>query len=87
MQLTITITEEQQLALDHVVYDIEDWVTNFIAERARTATDEIVKLTVDRCLSSGLAVPGTRTAIMQLAYAQNWIDRAQTRTQAQAVHT
>lgn len=80
MQLNITLTEEQQLALEYVVYDIEDWATNFIAERARSATDEIVKLAVEKCLSQGIAVPETKKTIIELAYSRGWIVSAINRT-------
>jgi len=80
MQLIINITEEQQLALDYVVYNIEDWATNFITERARSAADEIVKLTVDQCLSQSIAVPSSRKEIIELAYTQGWVSSAKIRT-------
>ena len=80
MNYTITLTEEEQLALEYVMYDIEDWIENFTKERARVATDEIVKLTVEKCLANNVPIPGSKLDMIKLAYEQDWIDTAKNRT-------
>ena len=80
MNYTITLTEEEQLALEFVMYDVSEWIENFTRDRARIATDEIVKLTVEKCLSNNIPVPGSKLDIIKLAYEQGWIRSAKVRT-------
>lgn len=80
MDYTIQITDEEKLALEYAVYDIEEWSLNCVKERARIAIDEIVKLTLEKCLETGTQMPGTKQEIVELAYAQGWIESAKTRT-------
>lgn len=80
MNYTINLTEEEQLALEFVMYDVSKWVENFTQDRARIATDEIVQLTVEKCLSNNVPIPGSKIDIIKLAYEQGWIQSARTRT-------
>lgn len=82
MEYTINISEEEQLALEHVMYDIEEWTHNFVQERARIAITDIVNLTVEKCLQQGVQVPSTKLDIIKLAYEQNWINNAKNVTDA-----
>jgi hypothetical protein len=80
MNYTINLTEQEQLALEFVMYDVSEWIENFTQDRARVATDEIVGLTVEKCLSNNVPVPGSKIDIIKLAYEQGWIQSAKTRT-------
>ena len=80
MNYTITLTETEKLAMEYVAYDPQDWVENAMKERARLATEEIVKIAVDKFLEAGQTIPGSREEIVAAAYANNWIQTAKYRT-------
>jgi hypothetical protein len=80
MNYTIELTETEKLALEYVAYDPQDWVENAMKERARLATEEIVKIAVDKFLEAGQTIPGSREEIVAAAYANNWIQTAKYRT-------
>lgn len=82
MEYTIIITEEEQLSLENIMYDVEDWTLNVVKERARLAGNDIVNLTVQKCLDEGIQIPSTRLDIIKLAYEQNWIINAKNATDA-----
>ena len=80
MNYTITLTETEKLAMEYVAYDPQDWVENAMKERARIATEEIVKLSVDKFLEAGQTIPGSREEIVAAAYANDWIQTAKNKT-------
>lgn len=64
MNITITLTETQYKGLAYIASSAEEWVNNIVAERARIANDEIVKLVVEHCLNNGEQIPATREEIV-----------------------
>lgn len=72
-QYTIDLTTSQDLALSSVVADQHDWITNFVIDRCRIATDEIVRITVEKCLETGIQLPGSKDEIVVLAFEKGWI--------------
>ena len=80
MNYTIELTETEKLAMEYVAYDPQDWVENAFKERARLATEEIVKIAVDKFLESNQTIPGSREEIVAAAYTNNWIQTAKYRT-------
>ena len=80
MNYTIELTETEKLAMEYVAYDPQDWVENAMKERARLATEEIVKIAVDKFLEANQTIPGSREEIVAAAYENNWIQTAKYRT-------
>ena len=80
MNYTIELTETEKLAMEYVAYDPQDWVENAMKERARLATEEIVKIAVDKFLEAGQTIPGSREEIVAAAYENGWIQTAKYRT-------
>jgi len=80
MNYTITLTETEKLAMEYVAYDPQDWVENVFKERARIATDEIVKIAIEKFLEANQTIPGSREEIVAAAYTNNWIQTAKYRT-------
>jgi hypothetical protein len=72
-QYTINLTTSQDLALSSVVADQQDWIINFVNDRCRVATDDIVKITVEKCLETGVQLPGSKDAIILLAFEKGWV--------------
>jgi hypothetical protein len=80
MNYTIELTETEKLAMEYIAYDPQDWVENAMKERARLATEEIVKIAVEKFLEANQTIPGSREEIVAAAYANNWIQTVKYRT-------
>ena len=80
---TITLTEAENKALSYAALSQNDWVQNAVHERCRIAIEEIVALTVQKCLETNTQIPGSKDAIVDLAFAQGWVKTAAQR-QAEA---
>jgi hypothetical protein len=50
MEITISITDVQKRALEHVMYDIKDWVQEAVEFRARVATEELLQEETQRLI-------------------------------------
>ena len=73
---TTTLTEAENKALSYVALAQQDWIHNAVHERCRIAIEEIVALTVQKCLETNTAIPGTKDAIVDLAFTQGWVKTA-----------
>jgi hypothetical protein len=80
---TITLTAAEDKALSYVALSQDGWVQNAVHERCRTAIEEIVTLTVQKCLETNTAIPGSKDAMVDLAFANGWVKTAAQR-QAEA---
>ena len=71
---TVGITTGEYKALQHVMIDQNDWITNALTNRARIASDEIVNLYTSYKIKKGEAITaiGT-TAVIEAAYAEGVI--------------
>lgn len=67
MEYTITLSQAQDKALRHVVYDPQDWIENAIFTRIQIAIDEIVNLEVERVTKERGELTGTKTDIVLAA--------------------
>jgi hypothetical protein len=71
--LLVKLTTAEHLALSYASYSQQDWIDNAIHERCRVAIEDIVALCVEQCLTSNIQVPGSKDAIVELAFARGWI--------------
>ncbi len=76
MNYTITLTAAEDAALSYVAFGRDDWIQNAVHERCRIAIEEIVGITVQKCLDNGVQLPGTKDAIVALAFEQGWVKTA-----------
>ena len=76
MEYTVTLTAAEDKALAAVALSQQDWIDNAVHERARVAIEEIVGLVVQKCLESGVSIPGSKDEMVELAYAQGWVKSA-----------
>ena len=67
MDYTITLTEAEDLALQYVAADPQDWIDNAATNRARIAIDEICDLYVKTKLESNQPLTATNKPDMVLA--------------------
>lgn len=75
-QYNITLTNAEDKALSYVALSQDDWIQNAAHERCRIAIDEIVAITVQKCLEAGAQIPGSKDEMVELAFAQGWVKTA-----------
>ena len=68
---TVGITTGEYKALQYVMIDQNDWITNALTNRARIASDEIVNLYTQFKINKGEAITAVgTTAVIEAAYAE-----------------
>jgi hypothetical protein len=80
---TITLTAAEDKALSYAAFAQQEWIDSAVHERCRVAIEEIVALTVQKCLETNTAIPGSKDAMVDLAFANGWVKTAAQR-QAEA---
>ena len=71
---TVGITTGEYKALQSVMVDQEEWIKNAIKNRARIASDEIVKEYTQFKINKGEAITAVgTTAVIEAAYAEGVI--------------
>ena len=71
---TVGITTGEYKALQYVMIDQNDWITNALKNRARIASDEIVNLYTQFKINKGEAITAVgTTAIIEAAYTEGVI--------------
>ena len=83
MDYTTTLTAAEDKALSYAAFSQQDWIDNAVHERCRIAIDEIVQVTVAKCLETGTQIPGSKDEMVDLAFAHGWVKTAADR-QAEA---
>lgn len=84
-QYTITLSSAEDKALSYAAMSQQDWIDNAVHERCRIAIDEIAKICVEQCLANGIQIPGSKEAMVDLAFQNGWvITAAQRQAQVEA---
>jgi hypothetical protein len=73
---TITLSSAEDKALSYAAFSQDDWIQNVAHERCRIAIEEIVTITVQKCLETNTAIPSSKDAMVELAFAQGWVKTA-----------
>jgi hypothetical protein len=76
---TITLTAAEDAALSYAALSQQDWIDNAVHERCRIAIEEIVAVTVQKCLDTNTPIPGSKDAMVTLAFEQGWVKTAEQR--------
>lgn len=66
-QYTVTLTEAEDKALAVVALSQQDWINNLVRSRCLAAIEEIVASEVQRKLSAGEPITGTKDDIVLAA--------------------
>ena len=68
---TVGITTGEYKALEYVMVDQNDWITNALKNRARIASEEIINLYTQFKINKGEAITAVgTTAVIEAAYAE-----------------
>ena len=81
--ITITLTNAEYKALGVVALDQNDWIQNAVHERCRIAIEEIAAAEVQRKLTAGEPITGTKEDIVMAADIESAAER-QVRLEAEA---
>ena len=85
IQYNITLSSAEDKALSYATVSQQDWMDNAVHERCRIAIDEIAKICVEQCLVNGIQIPGSKDAMVDLAFQNGWvITAAQRQAQIEA---
>jgi len=76
MDYTITITETQKKAMETVMVDVDEWLTNAAQNRARLAIQEIVSLNTAHCNANNIAIATGEDAQVAQAYSLGVVSKA-----------
>ena len=66
-QYTITLSDAEDKAIHVVAFDAQEWIDNAVHERCRIAIEEIVAAEVQRLLTAGQPITGTKDDIVLAA--------------------
>ena len=77
---TIALSATENAALSAVALSQNDWIQNAVHERCRIAIEDIVAITVQKCLETNTPIPGTKDAMVTLAFEQGWVKTAAQRS-------
>jgi len=80
MDYTITITETQKKAMETVMVDVDEWITNAATARANIAIKEIVALLVAHCNENNIALEVGQDAQVTQAYTLGVVSKAIAKT-------
>ena len=84
MNYTTTLSVAEDKALSYAAFSQQDWIDNAVHERCRIAIDEIVGITVQKCLDTGTQVPSSKDDMVTLAFEQGWVKTAVQRNEEAA---
>lgn len=74
-QYIIELTDAEDKALSVVAFSQQDWIEHAVKERCRVAMEEIVQSEVNRKLSIGESITGTREDIVLEAVVETAAER------------
>ena len=77
--ITISITDTEEKALNYICVGIATYTDNFITNRARKAIEEIVDLNIKYCNENDIAIGVGVTAQIDQAYSLGIIKTAEQR--------
>ncbi len=72
---TVTLTDTQVKALETVMVDIDDWITNAATNRARIAKEDILAINMKHCNANGITLATGEDAQVQQAYDLNLVTK------------
>ncbi len=72
---TIILTEAEDKALSVFAIDQNDWIQNAVHERCRVAIEEIVNMEIQRKLTAGESITGTKEDIILAADVETAAER------------
>ena len=79
--ITISITETEQEALEYKMTDISAWTDEAVTTRAKIAKDEIISLLVAHCNANEIGIASGEDAQVTQAYTLGVVTKASSNTE------
>ena len=73
MNYTIALTAVEDAALSYAALSQQDWIDNAVHERCRIAIEDIAKICIEQCLANNIQIPGSKEAMVDLAFQNGWV--------------
>ena len=73
---TVTLTDAQKKALEHVTVSVQEWIENFVYARCEIAIEDIVNKEIQRKLAAGETISGSKEEIVLAANIQSAEERS-----------
>jgi hypothetical protein len=70
---TVEISSAEDAALSTITSSVQQWIDNALHERARLAIEDIVKITVEKCVETNTQIPQTKEGMVELALNRGWV--------------
>jgi len=77
---TVALTDAEKTAMEYIAFDVDEWITNAVKNRARIAIDEIIVMNNTHCNTNSIAIAVGRDAQVAQALSLGVIDKAADRT-------
>jgi aspartate carbamoyltransferase regulatory subunit len=74
--ITVTVTDVQQLALDEQMVSVTEWANNAVHEKARISSIDILAKLLTHCNANSITMATGEAAQLQQAYDLNVIQTA-----------
>lgn len=75
-QYSVTLSAAEDAALSVAALSQNDWIQNAVHARCTNAIEEIVGITVQKCLETNTPIPGSKDAMVDLALEKGWVKTA-----------
>lgn len=72
-QFTITLSDVEEKALTSVVLSVQEWLENAAHVRSQLAVEAVAKTCVEKCLETNTQIPGSKEAMVELAFQRGWV--------------
>ncbi len=73
MDYTVTLTQAEDKALSWAAASQQVWIDTAVHERCRIAVEDIAKICVEKCLETNTQIPGSKDAMVDLAFERGWV--------------
>lgn len=61
---TVNLSDSEQIAMEYVAADVNEWIQNVVHERARIASEQMVSEYINERLVTGEPISGTKEEIV-----------------------
>ena len=76
---TVTLSDAEAKAFAHIAVNPQEWIDNLVHARCENAINDIVQITVAKCLETNTQIPGSKDEMVTLAFTQGWVKTAAAR--------
>jgi hypothetical protein len=76
IEYKVTLSNMEEKALSFVANSQQEWIDAAVHERCRVAIEEIIQITIQKCIENNIQIPLSKEDIVSLAFEEQWIKTA-----------